>query len=803
MTTTERHLGFCHISGIEGRGPLDADVMVVGVAPAREEVRTGKVYSGNTGKLLDAVMRAVYKPLDECYVTNLLCWWSTKPTMDEAKACLPRLVREIDVIKPKVIVALGALAIQVLTGAKKSGDMRGSCVWSDSFGCWVVSTWQPTVVHTVSPALISDIVRDLSKISYIMDKAKNFGDVAYEVVATPVQAQQILDSDWLRTARFPSLDVECKWDVEAEKWTSDIRCLGISDGTVTYEFPEHALDGLRWPTEGVHWTFHNGMFDTEVLMKDQNVELPICDDTMLMSYSLDERGGSADEGGVDIAVGIHGLKRLSREYEGAGFYEFDLKTAPDEEVWEYNAKDAAYTSRLAQLFYDRQVEEGVRQFYLDMILPEAPMCRDERMYGVYTDRGKVQKLAIEWGEEWLKLDDELKVEAYAYGWSEPNFNWNSPLQLKRFMTNYLHLPVDNAQAETLEKYAGHPWVAKRLRVKKIDKQMGTYVRGVMDALQKDGRVHPEPSIHATVSGRKTYHKPPIGTIPTGAQYMDPDEEPDEATKVEIAEFRQVRGLFGAPKGKVFIEADYSSAELWTAAGLSGDERMLKDLFSGDFHSNAAEVMFKCKRTDYPKDHWSGMRRNSKYVTFGVLFWRGARSLYSPAPGQGGNLGKLYSLAEIEAMVIAWHNNYWQHREWSNAEVREATRTGEQTNKAGRKRRYHAPGVYGGHFQNMAANWPVQSLSHDHLIVARLELNKLFKGGRFPARTLWDGHDAIYFECDDSDVANEVIAITREVMQTPRWFDFGIPVEVKIGHDWADAKEIKVGQVWKDGAIRDN
>jgi uracil-DNA glycosylase family 4 len=783
----------CHTKGIQGRGPLDADVMVIGVAPAREEMRTGRTYSGRTGQLLGSVLKAYGRSLDECYVTNLLCWWSQKPTMDEVQKCLPRLVKEIDTIKPKVILALGALPIQFFTGVKKSGLARGSCTWSDMFNCWVVSTWQPTVVFQVSPGLISDIVRDVAKIDYIMDKPKNLGDVSYEVIDSPVQAQQILNSDWLSTAKFPSLDVECKWDADRGRWTNDIRCLSISDGTITYVFPEKILSDLYWGNEA-HWTFHNGMFDTEKLLLDLGVELPIADDTMLMSYSLDERGGSDDEAdGVDIAVGIHGLKRLSREYCGAGFYEVDLKAAPDDVVFEYNAKDAAYTSRLAQLFYERQVEEGVRDFYLNMILPEATLCRDERMHGVYIDRKKVEQLAIAWGEEWLQLDTELKTEAYEYGWQEPNFNWNSPMQIKRFMTSYLDLPINNAQAATLQKYSGHPWVAKRLRIKKLDKQIGTYVKGVLDALRSDSRVHPEPSIHATVSGRKTYHKPPIGTIPTGSQYIEPDEEPDEATRTEVTEFRQVRALFGAPPGKVFIEADFSAAELWTAAGLSRDEIMLEDLLSGDFHSNASEAMFKCKREDYSKDHWSGMRRNSKYVTFGVLFWRGAPSLYAPGPGQGGNLGKQYSLHEIEEMVKAWHNRYWQHRDWSNREVVEAARTGEQTNLAGRKRRYHAPGVYGGHFQNMASNWLIQSLAHDHLIAARLDLNILHG---FSARSLWDGHDAIYFECDDGDVVNEVVETIRQVMETPRWFDFGLPVEVKVGRNWADAKVLKPDEVWK-------
>lgn len=198
----------CHPNGIMGRGLEQTDVMIVGVSPAREEMRSGKVYSGQTGKLLESVLKAVEPKFEECYATNLLCYWNREPTIDDVEACAPRLREEIAAIKPKVIVALGELAIQFFTKLKKTGAARGSCLWSDEFNCWIISTWQPTVALTVSPVFISDIVRDLTKINYIKDKPFDFGKVNYEVVHSPVQAQQILDSDWIRTAQFVSNDVD-------------------------------------------------------------------------------------------------------------------------------------------------------------------------------------------------------------------------------------------------------------------------------------------------------------------------------------------------------------------------------------------------------------------------------------------------------------------------------------------------------------------------------------------------------------------------------------------------------------------
>ena len=786
MVTTQTPI-VCHANGVPGRGPLDAEVMICGVGPAREEMRSLKAYSGQTGRLLQACLTNLGIDMDsECYITNLLCWWSKAPTLEEAAACESRLRQEINTVKPKVILALGALPITFFTGYKRSGEARGSCLWSAEFNCWIVCTWQPTVVFQVSPTLISDVMRDLKKINYIKDKAKDFGAVTYEVVRSREQAQAVLDSDWIRLARFVALDVECRWDFSTNKWTDDISCLSISDGTITYTFPEAVLAGLTWPTADVHWTFHNAMFDTQKLINDQHVDLPICDDTMLMSYSLDERGGT-EEDDVDIAVGIHNLKRLAREWCGAGFYDsaVDLKTSPESILYEYNAKDAAYTARLAILFEQWQIADDMRDFYLRMILPEARICRDEKAFGIYIDSAKVNQLAITWSEEWLKLEDELAEEAVALGWqSDKRFNFNSTQQVKKFLNVNLHLPVENTQADTLEAYADNPWVAKRIRIKRIDKQLNTYVVGIQNAIEVGSRVHPEPSIHATTSGRKAYHKPPVGTIPTGAQYVDPDEAPDEATVLMIKEFSQIRGLFSAPPGKVFIEADYSAAELWTAALTAHDDTMLNDLMSGDFHSRASESMFQCKQSDYDPAQWKNIRRESKYVTFGVLFFRGARSLFSPKAGQGGNLGKKYSLPQIEAMVRAWHQRYHVHYEWALEEVKLARQRGWQRSITGRKRRYYAPGVYGGNFDNMAVNWPIQSVAHDHLIAARLEWASLVR----PAQSLFDGHDAIYFECDANKVA-EAVAQIKVVMERPRWFDIGLPVSIKVGPNWSEGKVV--------------
>lgn len=776
---------YCHPNGINSDGDPNSEVVLVGIAPGRDEtLRTKKPFTGQSGQLLNSVLRAVEWPREKCYLTNLICWWKDAPDKDDIASCANRLSRELHQIKPKVIVALGQLATERFTGMR-FGQVRGACLWSEEFNCWVISTWHPAAILRGAPALVADLVRDLAKIEYIKDKPRDFGDVQYNIIHTVEEGNTALQ--FLSKAGFVALDIETKWDALSEKWTDDIRCLSVSDGDATYVFPEHVLEaGLNWPINA-HWTFHNGLFDTRILKSDLGVDLPICDDTMLMSYSLDERGGAADEV-TDIAVGIHGLKKLSREYCGADFYEIDLKDPSEDTLWKYNAKDACYTARLAKMFYEKQIAQDVRAHYLELTLPQALLSRDEWIHGIHVHQDRLNTLAIDWMEEWLRLDEEVQTDAKGYGWPEPQLNFNSPKQLKRFFNTYLYLPVSDTRKETLHEYREHPWIAKYQRLKRIDKQLNVYVLGTQKNVYPDDRVRPDVSLHGTTSGRVTYHNPPIGTVPTGAQYVDPDEE-DEAEAL-IEEFSRVRGMFGAPEGHLFVEADYQTAELWVAALYSGDPVMLQDLESGDFHSNAAETMFAVKRENYSKAHWGQIRRESKYVTFGVLYGRQARSLYSPSQGQGGNLGNKYTYEQIEQMVVAWRRRYRVFVEWGQEIILQSRRTGEFRSISGRLRRYNAPGLYGKHFDNMAQNFPVQAVSHDHLIKARLDMYDLIKQGKFPGHTLFDGHDAIYSEIYSQSVLDEACSIIKEVMERPRWFKRGIPVEILTGVSWskADLKE---------------
>jgi DNA polymerase len=119
------HLVKARKNVVFGVGNVEADLMFVGEAPGADEDSQGEPFVGAAGQLLTKIIKAMGLSRETVYIANILkCRPDTpgqtsgnrKPTLDEMKTCLPYLLAQIDVIKPKVIVALGATAVEGLLG---------------------------------------------------------------------------------------------------------------------------------------------------------------------------------------------------------------------------------------------------------------------------------------------------------------------------------------------------------------------------------------------------------------------------------------------------------------------------------------------------------------------------------------------------------------------------------------------------------------------------------------------------------------------------------------------------------------
>jgi DNA polymerase len=114
---------------VPGEGNPNADFMCVGEAPGATEDELGRPFVGQAGQLLDKILAAIKLSRHDVYICNVLKHrppGNRNPMPDEVQACSPFLLRQIELIQPKVIVAFGTFAAQTLLNTKEGiGKLRG------------------------------------------------------------------------------------------------------------------------------------------------------------------------------------------------------------------------------------------------------------------------------------------------------------------------------------------------------------------------------------------------------------------------------------------------------------------------------------------------------------------------------------------------------------------------------------------------------------------------------------------------------------------------------------------------------
>ena len=161
-----------------GEGPRGAEVLFVGEQPGNEEDLAGHPFVGPAGRLFNDALAAAGIDRAQTYVTNIVKHFKweprgkrrihKKPNSSEITACRPWLEAEIALVKPKVIVCLGATAAQALLGPKfRVSKQRGQ---------FIESTLAPYIIATVHPSSIlrapDDESRHLEKRRFIDDLKK-------------------------------------------------------------------------------------------------------------------------------------------------------------------------------------------------------------------------------------------------------------------------------------------------------------------------------------------------------------------------------------------------------------------------------------------------------------------------------------------------------------------------------------------------------------------------------------------------------------------------------------------------------
>jgi len=145
------HLARSRTQTVFGVGNPDAEIMFIGEAPGADEDQQGEPFVGRAGQLLTKIIKAMGFAREEVYIANILkcrpdmpagSFGNRAPTPAEMQTCRPYLVEQIDIIQPRVLVALGAVAVEGLLGARGTmRELRGR--WHSYNGMPLMITYHP------------------------------------------------------------------------------------------------------------------------------------------------------------------------------------------------------------------------------------------------------------------------------------------------------------------------------------------------------------------------------------------------------------------------------------------------------------------------------------------------------------------------------------------------------------------------------------------------------------------------------------------------------------------------------------
>lgn len=776
----------CCEDGVYGYGPIPAKIAFIGIAPGADEYKRSKrPLTGPSGKLLDAVLEAVGIPRSEVYCTNLVHFWEDKPSPDQIAHCSARLKWELEQVKPEIVVLLGKIACESILNMP-FGKARGAIIVRNNIT--YLATYHPAAsLHKgitaaekeVQINAAYDLCRDLSKLPTL---PTNYKAPIHTLISNSRDAQIILDDLVPKNGHPIAIDIETNFDKEYDKshpFDNDIVCIGIGwDSDHAFVFTQEAIQNLRWPA--LHYVFHNGAFDTQEIARHTGQWLPIGDDTMLMSYSCDERS----------IRGLHKLKSLAREFCGSDFYEeddhgikphkvmavgqdgklverdFDLTTALNK-LYEYNAKDVVYTWRLHKYLKDWQQREQVVSPYRQLMLPAAEMLARSQLRGIYISPKNMLEVIEVFEPQYEKAQDDLAAMAAFAGF--PDLNVNSPKQLMA-MFEAEGTPLANTRKATLQDLLDtedNPFVTTLLRYRTLHKLIRNYLLDIQKHVKNDSRVHAHAFLIGTSTGRLTYKDPALQTLPKPKTVKD---------------LGVIRKIFSATNDNyILLEVDYAQIEAWLGAYFSHDAALLADLSSSDWHSQVAESMFNVTKDTVEANVWAFYRDAAKHINYGSMYGEEAQGLTRRPP-----IGIGCDLATAKSYLAAWRAHYPTFVQYQKDCMRQAQDVGYITTPFGRKRRF--PLIVNDHQLRQAVNYQLQSVASDYTLSSAIRLQTQLIA--LDTHLLFIEHDALYYEVNKSNL-QEGANLIRSTMETPPLPGLpSIKTEIDIGPNLAELSRMK-------------
>lgn len=485
-------------------------------------------------------------------------------------------------------------------------------------------------------------------------------------------------------------------------------------------------------------------------------------DMLLASYLINNENNSNDVGEVCHLYGDYSVK-TDLEVYGKGKSEH--VPSDDKVLYNHLASKVVAIEKLKPLLLKKLKEHEQDDLFENIEIPTARVLSTMEISGIKVEASTLIQLQNEFAVRLKELEDKIYQQA------GERFNLNSPKQLGHILFDKLGLPPlkktktgYSTSVEVLNQLRNQsPIVGEILDYRQIAKIQSTYVKGLLDVIQPDGRVHTRYLQTLTATGRLSSVDPNLQNIPTRTD-----------------EGKQIRKAFvPTEKDGYILSCDYSQIELRVLSQISGDEHMQEAFNTGyDIHSHTAMKIF---HLDSPKDVTSLMRRRAKTVNFGIVY---GISDYG--------LSKRLNISrkQAEEFIAEYFTQYPQVKDYMDKAVQVARDKGYAETIMHRRR--YLPDIHSKNHnvrafaERTAINSPIQGSAADIIKIAMINMQKKLDELHLKTKMVIQVHDELIFDVP-KDELEAVKKIVPEVMQSAVKLDVPLVADTGWGHNWYDAK----------------
>lgn len=788
-------------------GPKDAEIAIVSRSPGHYEAQEGKSFAGPSGKVLDHLLEIHGKSRADVLATNVVLCQSdgTEAGFGLAiECCRPRL--EAELAEAKTVIACGREAAQVIQGESNIGQNRGYVHYRDKQR--VIITNNPAVVlrdDATFPELVRDFrlaiaplpiptapqVRWIENVDEAIQIAKEMQELITPgtLVAVDIETRGVNGQSGLAHTAEP---VCCGFSIRPE------RAIVFGEGPCGDEsFRNTYLRGLL-ERDDVRYLWHNGKFDIKAL-RDKGIQARVDEDTMLISWCLDERPGDPESG-----AGGHSLEWLLKDelgwdkYEPASVKHFKKtgnflfygenehqQRKAREDLYRYNGLDTAGSLGLFEVLSVRAKNDNVwdKPYKWYLIRLSEALTRMELEGNIFDAEEACNILEA---DVWPKLAEEKRVMRKLSG--KPELNPNSHQQVGNLLYDEWGLKhtlmrpkIERQGKRSVDQHVREEILLDRHKMdssvidsdtfksfvqeldffKELDKQRGTYLEGLVLKRFPNGRIYTNFKIHGTESGRTSSDNPNMQNV----------------TRPK-AGLPNIRSAFAPDEGCVFVSGDLSQAELRTIAYLSGDTN-LRAIYLDTSRSLHKEVAKQFYGENYTYEQYV----RAKNINFGVAYWQSAFSF-----------AQLYKMPQSEAQkfIDFWWDRFPQVWEWTKSMEAQVFDKGEIQSPFGHKRRFYViPADQSArlHVAKQGINFLPQNIAGNITLWALCDFcEKVDWRIAQPRITV---HDNIVVNCKESE-CDATAALLKDCMERA--------VHESIGWDFPFLADITYGPNW--GQLQD-